>query len=76
VFNDDMFNLRKVVYPYLFRVKDRSRIRIDWEHEELRWIKPENLDNYETMPKLSETLARVLLEQDDDAECRSQDKVR
>jgi 8-oxo-dGTP pyrophosphatase MutT (NUDIX family) len=60
VFDDEMLNLRKVIYPYLFHVKDRSRIRIDWEHKELRWIRPEDLENYDTMPKLKETLAQVL----------------
>ena len=29
-----------VVHPYLFAVKDRNKIRIDWEHKELKWIKP------------------------------------
>ncbi len=60
VFEDEMFHLRKIVYPYLFHVKDRSRIRIDWEHKELRWIGPHDLENYETMPKLKEALEQVL----------------
>ena len=60
MFDDEMFNLRKVVYPYLFHVKDRSRVRINWEHKELRWIGPQDFENYETMPKLKETLEQVL----------------
>ena len=56
----DELNVRKVIYPYLFHIEDRSRIRIDWEHKELRWIKPEDLEKYETMPQLKETLAIVL----------------
>jgi len=65
VFVDDLFDLRKVIYPYLFRVEDRSRIRIDWEHKELRWIRPEDLEDYDTMPKLKETLAQVMTLQKD-----------
>ena len=59
-FNDEKLGVRKIVHPYLFHVRDRRRIKIDWEHKELRWIKPEEIDNYETMPKLKETLDRVL----------------
>ncbi len=60
VFDDEKLGVRKIVHPYLFHVKDRSKINIDWEHKEIRWIKPGDIDNYETMPKLKETLARVL----------------
>ena len=65
VFDDEVLHLRKVVYPYLFHVRDRRKIRIDWEHKELRWIRPEDLGNYDTMPKLKETLAQVLSLQKD-----------
>ncbi len=65
VFDDEVVQRRKVVYPYLFQVRDRRRIRIDWEHKELRWIRPEDLGNYDTMPKLKETLAQVLFLQKD-----------
>jgi len=62
--DDEMLGVRKMVYPYLFHVKDRSKVNIDWEHKETRWIKPGDVDNYETMPKLKETLARVIPWQD------------
>ena len=57
--DDKMIGIRKVVYPYLFHVKDPNKVKIDWEHKEIKWIKPEDIDNYETMPKLKETLAQV-----------------
>ena len=60
VFDDETLGLRKAVYPYLFHVKDRNKIKIDWEHKAMRWIEPGDIDNYETMPKLKETLERVL----------------
>lgn len=65
VFDDEALNIRKVVHPYLFQVRDRRKIRIDWEHKELLWIRPEDLENYDTMPKLKETLAQVLSWQKD-----------
>ncbi len=57
--DDEKLGLRKVVHPYLFHIKDRGKIKIDWEHKETRWIKPEDMDSYETVPRLKETLARV-----------------
>jgi 8-oxo-dGTP diphosphatase len=59
-FNDDALKLRKVIFPYLFHVEARNKIRIDWEHKQLKWIKPEDIDKYDTMPRLKETLAQVL----------------
>lgn len=57
---DEGLGIRWVVHPYLFRIEDRGKIRIDWEHKEARWIKPEDIDNYQTVPKLKEALSRVL----------------
>lgn len=56
---DEKLGVKWVVHPYLFRIKDRGKIKIDWEHKEARWIKPEAIGNYQTVPKLKETLARV-----------------
>jgi len=57
---DEKLGVKWVVHPYLFHIKDRDKIKIDWEHKEVRWIKPEEIDNYPTVPKLKETLARVI----------------
>lgn len=43
----------------LFQIKDRGKIRIDWEHDELKWISPGELDDYQTVPMLKEALAQV-----------------
>ncbi|MFC1904421.1 NUDIX domain-containing protein, partial [Chloroflexota bacterium] len=56
---DEKIGIKWVVHPYLFQIKDRSKIKIDWEHKETRWIKPEEIINYETVPNLKETLYRV-----------------
>jgi len=60
VIDDKTLGIRKVVHPYLFHVKDRGKIRIDWEHERFKWIRPHEIDSYRTMPMLKETLAQVL----------------
>ena len=56
---DEKLGIKWVVHPYLFHIKDRGKIKIDWEHKETRWIDPKDIDNYQTVPKLKETLARV-----------------
>ncbi len=56
---DEKLGIKWVVHPYLFHIKDRNKIKIDWEHKEARWIEPEDIKNYETVPMLKETLARV-----------------
>jgi ADP-ribose pyrophosphatase YjhB (NUDIX family) len=56
---DKRLSVRWVVHPYLFHIKDRDKIKLDWEHKEARWITPKDIDNYQTVPMLKETLARV-----------------
>jgi 8-oxo-dGTP diphosphatase len=51
--------VRWVVHPYLFHIKKRDKVKIDWEHCDQRWIKPEDIGNYQTVPMLKETLAKV-----------------
>ena len=56
---DEKLGVKWVVHPYLFHIKDRGKIKIDWEHKETKWIEPKDIDNFETVPMLKETLARV-----------------
>jgi 8-oxo-dGTP diphosphatase len=50
---------RWLVYPYLFHVADSSKIRIDWEHKEIRWVKTAEIKRYATVPGLEKALAAV-----------------
>ncbi len=59
VVEDEELGVRWVVHPYLFRIKDRGKVKVDWEHKETRWIDTKDIDNYQTVPMLKETLARV-----------------
>jgi 8-oxo-dGTP diphosphatase len=61
IIDEETRNLRKVVYPYLYHISNRNKVKIDWEHTEYKWIKPEEMHKYPTMPQLKETLDRVLL---------------
>ncbi len=56
---DEELGIRWLVHPFLFRIKDRGKVKIDWEHKEARWIDAKDIGNYQTVPMLNETLARV-----------------
>lgn len=48
-----------IVYPFLFHIKGRDMIQIDWEHTEFRWIKPSELKNYDTVPRFREIVLKI-----------------
>ena len=47
-----------IIHPFLFQSKSRT-IELDWENTEYKWVNPEELASYDTVPKLRETLDRV-----------------
>jgi translation initiation factor 2B subunit (eIF-2B alpha/beta/delta family) len=47
-----------IVHPFLFYMRGQS-LRLDWEHAESKWINPDELSSYETVPKLKEAFERV-----------------
>ena len=49
-----------VVHPFLFR-SNTDQIRIDWEHDEYRWINPKEIKNYETVPRLGDAFDSLLV---------------
>jgi len=48
-----------IVHPFLFS-SSTDQIRIDWEHDEYRWINPKEIENYETVPRLEDALDSLL----------------
>jgi predicted aconitase with swiveling domain/8-oxo-dGTP pyrophosphatase MutT (NUDIX family) len=47
------------VHAFLFDLKDRS-VRMDWEHQTLEWIVPEDVAKYQTVPGLREIVCKLL----------------
>ncbi|HYM40064.1 MAG TPA: NUDIX domain-containing protein [Thermoplasmata archaeon] len=47
------------VHPFLFDVPSR-RVHLDWENLEYRWIRPGDLANLDTVPRLGDVLDRLL----------------
>ena len=50
---------RWIVHPFLFEVRPDAQVRVDWEHTEARWVRPEEVSAFETVPQLAEALMRV-----------------
>ena len=49
-----------IVFPVLAELKTKSEIKLDWEHTDFKWIRPDEMKNYDTDFKLEETLRRAL----------------
>ena len=50
------------IHPFLAEVSDEdaAKMRIDWEHTEYRWVEPEELKEYQTVPALGEVVKLLL----------------
>ncbi|OGN90808.1 MAG: NUDIX pyrophosphatase [Chloroflexi bacterium RBG_13_48_17] len=57
---DKDLNRKWIVHPFLFHVRAPEKIKTDWEHTEVKWIKPGELKKYETVPGLAKAMARVI----------------
>lgn len=69
-FFDKILNTRWKVHPFLFALSANSteeedgileKLKIDWEHTMYKWINPEEIQNYQTVPKLEKAWRRVWL---------------
>jgi len=48
-----------LVHPYIFKTSN-TNIRLDWEHDQYKWIDPKEIVSYDTVLMLKETLQRCL----------------
>ena len=39
------------IFPFLFRTKNLE-IKLNWENSEFKWIEPNEIKNYETVPRV------------------------
>jgi 8-oxo-dGTP pyrophosphatase MutT (NUDIX family) len=56
---DESIDTRWTVHPFLFEIVHPDDVRLDWEHTESRWVRPEEVSALETVPGLAEALSRV-----------------
>jgi nicotinamide-nucleotide amidase len=57
---DDKLKIKWLVHPFLFYIRYLDKLKLDSEHVESRWITPEDVESFNTVPKLKETLETVL----------------
>ncbi len=58
---DKKINKKWIVTPVLVELKDRPEIKLDWEHTEFKWIKPEEMKNYDTVANLDKSWESISL---------------
>ena len=49
------YNITWVVHPFYFQASS-NMINLEWEHDQYKWINPNEIENYDTVPKLKEVL--------------------
>ena len=47
------------VYPFLFEIQE-SKIKLNWENSDFKWINAEEISKYETVPNLDKVLINLL----------------
>ena len=47
------------IYPFLFKV-DNPEIKLNWENSDYKWIKADEISNFETVPSLEKVLLNLL----------------
>jgi 8-oxo-dGTP diphosphatase len=47
-----------VVHPFCFRTNNNV-VNLDWEHDQYKWVNPDEIENFDTVPRLKEALDRV-----------------
>ena len=59
-FKDDEINRTWIINPAVVELNKKPDIKLDWEHVEYKWINPRDIDSYDTVPNLKESLKRGL----------------
>ena len=54
--------LKKIFITHisLIELKSKPKIRLDWEHTEFRWVKPEEVNTFDVIPGLDKELQKVI----------------
>ena len=47
------------IFPFLFKIKEKRKIIIDWEHSQYRWISPSQIQKFKTVPHLKEIVSKL-----------------
>jgi 8-oxo-dGTP pyrophosphatase MutT (NUDIX family) len=50
-----------IVFIFIFKIKKKGKINIDWEHIEYSWITPSEIEKYDTVPHLKDIVSKFLM---------------
>ena len=59
-FTDKEVGKTWVVHPALVELKKMQDIKLDWEHTECKWVKADEIKNFDTVPKTDKSLKSAL----------------
>ncbi len=59
-YEDVKINRIWLIVPVLVELKEKPEIELDWEHDEYKWIRPEEIRKYDTIPDLDKILNSLL----------------
>ena len=60
-FTDDILKKTWIVFPAMLLLSKKPNIKLNWEHSEYKWINPNDLKKYHTVPKLEISLEKGIL---------------
>jgi len=49
-----------IVFPVLAELKSKGKIKLDWEHTNYKWVKPEEIKRFNTIPNLHKAVNKML----------------
>lgn len=58
-FRDTDIGRTWLISPVLVELKRKPEVKLDWEHTELNWIKPRELNGFDTVPNLDKSWKKV-----------------
>lgn len=62
VYFTDFYNKQRYdwkIFPFLFKIKEKRKIKIDWEHSQYRWISPSQIKKFDTVPHLKDIVSKL-----------------
>jgi len=54
--SDKEINKTWIIFPILVELNNKPKIELDWEHTEYKWIEPEQIDDYDAVPGVKQTI--------------------
>lgn len=60
-FHDPELGRTWIICPVLAKLTEKPSVKMDWEHTEYKWVKPEEISDHDTFPRISQGLKTISL---------------